>query len=134
MGGLAALGAFEWQYRQRPGNALDITPGFWELEERSPSHRRLVGKLELVNRTRRLEIMVPELTVKTKIFSKGSLEGVFWRTNTEANHEDMPNRADGYWFAYIVKVAKTTQITVTIDIEGDPAALAQLQSAWLRVD
>jgi len=134
LGSAAALGAFEWQYRHRPGNALEITHGLWDLEELSPSHRRLVGKLDLVNRTRRLEIMVPELTVKTKLFSKGSLEGVFWRTHTEANHGDMPNRADGYWFAYIVKVAKTTQITVTIDLEGDPAALAQLQSVWLRVE
>ncbi|KKI98319.1 hypothetical protein [Prochlorothrix hollandica] len=134
LGAAAALGAFEWQYRQRPGNALEVTQGTWELESLSPTHRRLVGHLALVNRTRRLEIMVPELEVKTKIFSKGSLDGVRWHTSTVAHHEDMPNRADGYWFAYIVKVAKSTNFTVTLDLEGEAEALDRLQSAWMRVD
>lgn len=133
--GLAAgLGALEWQYRQQPGNALTMTQGHWDLQTLAPDHYRLVGNLELVNQTRRLEIMVPELEAKTKLFAKGNLAGVTWRTTVTPAHSDAPSRSDGYWFAYIVKVAKRTQLQIQVDIYGEPQALQTLQSAWVWID
>ena len=129
---VAAMGAFEWQYRRRPGNALHLTNGTWELETHTNGHYRLVGEMELVNQTRSLEIMVPELQAKTKLFSQQSLAGVQWHTRVIPAHPDVSARADDYWFAYIVKVAKTTGLKVIVEIQGEP--LEALQSAWIWVD
>jgi hypothetical protein len=130
LAGLAALG-LEAQYRGRPGNALDLTPGDWRFDIAEPQHYRLVGELQLRNLTRSLEIMVPELWAETQLLSKGSLAALQWSTSVTPHHADEPARADGYWFAYIVKVGKTTQLSITLDITGPD--LSQLQSAWLKV-
>nr|WP_199330805.1 F420-0:Gamma-glutamyl ligase [Leptolyngbya sp. FACHB-16] len=133
MGALALVGwaAIEWQYRRRPGNALELTAGDWNVEIYEPNHYRLVGDLELRNQTKRLEIMVPEVEAEATLLSKGSLEGVTHRITITPNHADAPARPDGYWFGYIVKVGKSTRLTVTLDIEGSD--LSQLQAAWLRL-
>jgi len=123
--------AIESQYRRRPGNRLELTPGTWSLEICEPQHYRLVGELELQNRTRRLEIMVPELEAQAQLLSKGSLDGITCQTTVTPCHEDAPAREDGYWFAYIVKVQKTTRLKVVVDITGPD--LQALQTAWVQV-
>lgn len=128
---LSLWGAIEWQYRRRPGNALAMTAGKWNLEVYQPQHYHLTGELELVNQTRRLEIMVPELSAEVTLLSKGSLDAVTHTLTLTPNHADAEARADGYWFGYIVKVGKSTGLTVTLDITGPH--LNQLQAAWIRV-
>jgi hypothetical protein len=130
----AALGAlaFEAQYKGRQGNLLDLNSGIWQFEIAEPRHYRLVGQMELTNRTQKLEIMVPELWTETKILSKDSLAGVRWEAQVTPNHPDEETRPDGYWFAYIVKIGKSTQFTVTLDIYGDD--LSGLESAWVKVN
>lgn len=123
--------AIEIQYRRRPGNDLDLTLGHWQETIATPTHRVWVGEMELVNRTRRLEIMVPELWAKTRLLSKASLSGITCETTVTPAHADAPARADGYWFAYIVKIRKTTRLKVTVTIQGDD--LSALESAWVQV-
>jgi hypothetical protein len=122
---------FEWQYRRRPGNALELTYGSWSLNPIAPNHYCLTGELDFVNQTRTLEIMVPEIEAKTKLFSGQSLAAVRWETTLTPAHPDMDSRADNYWFAYIVKVGKTTRLNVTLDIQGEN--LTALKSAWIRI-
>jgi len=128
--GLGLL-AIELQYRRRPGNDLELTLGHWQETIALPNQRVWVGELELVNRTPRLEIMVPELWATTQLLSQGSLAGISWETRVTPAHADAPARADGYWFAYIVKVRKTTHLKVTVDIRGED--LSALESAWVQV-
>ncbi|MGF1538396.1 MAG: F420-0:Gamma-glutamyl ligase [Elainellaceae cyanobacterium] len=127
----AGLLAFELQYRRRPGNQLAMTLGTWELPTYEPDHYVLVGTLELQNQTRSLEIMVPELTAEVTLLSKADLSDVTQTVTVQPQHPDADTRPDGYWFAYIVKVAKTTGVTVTVDIRGD--GLRSLKSAWVKV-
>jgi len=131
LAGAVAL-ALEAQYRGRAGNALDLTPGDWKIEVSDPQHYRLRGELELRNLTNNLEIFVPELTAEAQLLSKGSLDGVNCETTVTPRHEDEAARPDGYWFAYIVKVGKTTRLLVDVDITGPD--LSQLQSAWVKVN
>ncbi|HEY9752548.1 MAG TPA: hypothetical protein V6C46_06340, partial [Coleofasciculaceae cyanobacterium] len=98
--------ALEIQYRRRVGNALVMLPGRWELEAYDPNRYLLVGRLELINRTKRLEIMVPELEAEVTLLSGGSLDHVTWTTRVTPRHVDAPARSDGYWFGYIVKTGK----------------------------
>jgi hypothetical protein len=130
----AALGglAFEAQYKGRQGNLLDLNAGSWHFEIAEPQHYRLVGQMELTNRTKKLELMVPEIWAETKVLSKDSLAGVRWDSQITANHPDEETRPDGYWFAYIVKIGQSTQFTVTIDIYGPD--LTGLECAWVKVN
>jgi hypothetical protein len=74
--------------------------------------------------------MVPELWADVKLLSKDSLEGITSKVWVTPQHPDAPARADGYWFAYIVK-RKPTRLRVAVDIRGND--LASLQSAWIRI-
>lgn len=130
LAGLAWL-AVEWQYRQRPGNDLELTAGEWQISIREPDRYLLVGEMELRNRTKTLEIMVPEVSAKVKLLSGGSLERVTWQTRIISAHDDAPAREDDYWFAYIVKFGKKTKLKVSIDIRGPE--LDRLKSAWVQV-
>lgn len=128
---IAAIGVgLEVQYQRREGNKLEVTNGQWQTD-RSPGRLQLTGRIELINRTRKLEIMVPELVAKARLLSKQSLEGIRWQTRVVPEHEDAAARADDYWFAYIVK--KRTTIRVELTIEGPEAAIAALESAWLQI-
>lgn len=121
---------FELQFRRRPGNRLEVTPGNWDLPVYDANHYLLLGELELINQTKRLEIMVPELWADVKLLSKGSLEGITTKVTVTPRHPDAPARPDGYWFGYIVK-RKPTALEIAIDIRGNN--LAALQSAWVKV-
>ena len=124
--------AIELQYRNRPGNALELTCGYWNLAVEEPEKYLLVGEMELCNRTKSLEIMVPEVQAEVKLLSSGSLEGVNYRTQIVPFHRDALARQDNYWFAYIVKIGKKTKFKVSIDIQGNN--LEQLNSAWIKVN
>ncbi len=124
--------ALELQYRNRPGNALELTSGDWNLAVAEPEKYLLVGEMELCNCTKSLEIMVPEVHAEVKLLSSGCLEGVNYQTQIIPFHEDAPARADNYWFAYIVKVGKKTKLKISIDIQGNN--LEQLKSAWIKVN
>jgi hypothetical protein len=123
--------ALEFQYRRRPGNNLELTSGDWHLEVNEPQQYVLTGKLEFRNRTQRLEIMVPQVQACVTLLSKDSLEGVTHRIRVISHHADAPARPDGYWFGYIVKIGKATQMQVSLEIQG--ADLSQLQTAWVQV-
>jgi hypothetical protein len=130
--GLLLLWAIENQYRGRPGNQLALKFEGWQGEFLSADHYQLVGEGVLVNETSTLEIMVPEVSVEVELLSKGSLEGVNWKTRLVPLHPDASSRADEYWFAYIVKVGKQTRFKIHIDITGPN--LDRVQTAWIKVN
>lgn len=121
----------EVQYRRRPGNKLEATVGTWQLKVKEPNRYVLVGEMELINRTHRLEIMVPEVKADVSLFSGASLQKVQWKTRIIPHHPDADPRPDDYWFAYIVKTGKRTRIEVQIDIQGED--LDKLKTGWIRV-
>lgn len=130
--GLVALvwGAIELQYRRRPGNKLDLTPGTWELATYEPQHYRLIGNLTFHNRTRRLEVMVPEIAATVRLFSRDALAGVTTQTQIIPRYKDAEPRADGYWEAHIVK-REPSPIEIQVDIQGRD--LTGLKAAWIQV-
>ncbi|MEO1146118.1 MAG: F420-0:Gamma-glutamyl ligase [Cyanobacteria bacterium J06638_22] len=134
LGAIAGAGwaAIEWQFRQRAGNALEMTTGKWNLEVYESHHYQLVADFEIKNPTPNLEIFVPELTAEATLLSKDSLTGIAHHITITPNHPDAPARDDGYWFGYIVKIGKTTRFTLILDIKGND--LSALQSVWVRVN
>jgi hypothetical protein len=121
----------EGRHRRRRGNALVVTPGNWDLAIYEPHHYRLVGDLDFFNPVPNLEVMIPELRAELKLLSKESLAAVKHTITVTPRHPDVGPRGDGYWFAYILKSRKHTQVEIVIDIEGED--LRALQTAWVQV-
>ena len=96
IGGLLALAAIglDLQYRRRLGNALELTDGKWDITPISPTHCQIVGKMEFINRTQRLDIMVPELSTHTQLLSKASTQGITQRTKIINHFDDFDQRND----------------------------------------
>ncbi|TVQ18645.1 MAG: F420-0:Gamma-glutamyl ligase [Leptolyngbya sp. DLM2.Bin15] len=123
--------AIEVQYRRRPGNRLQLRAGTWNLDVYESQHYRIVGDMEFVNQTQRLELMVPEVSATAMLLSKDSLDTVQHTLRITPCHPDADARDDGYWFGYIVKIGKTTRMEVVLDVVGDQ--LEALQAAWIKV-
>lgn len=137
VGGLVLLGIIsylliEWQYNKRPGNQLELSATDWRFDIHEPNHYAISLDTVFTNRTRTLEIFIPEVTIDYELLSGDSLDGINVATKIIPQHEDFPARADNYWFAYIVKVGKATKARLEVDITG--ADLSRLKSLWVKVN
>lgn len=116
-------------HRLRPASPLRLTPGRFDVTA-TASGLQVSGELLISNPHRRMEVFVPELTIRPTLLGRSSLRDVRVHSQVIAHHADAANRADGYWVAYIVKGGKTTQFQINVSIETDPQALDTL---WLEV-
>lgn len=128
---LVLLG-LELKYRLRPGFPLEVIRGNWKLDPLQPEHYCLQGGMHFSNPRSDLEVMVLELTAEATLLSNQSLEAIAHQIQVKSQHPDMPARADNYWFSYIVKCCKQTQVDIQIDIQGP--YLSALQAVWVRVN
>ncbi|MEL7493053.1 MAG: F420-0:Gamma-glutamyl ligase [Cyanobacteria bacterium J06554_11] len=130
--GIVGYLLIEWQYRQRPGNQLAFSADSWTFDTQEGNHYALTFNTVFSNRTRTLEIFIPEVDVDYELLSGDRTDDIIVKTSIIPQHEDFPARPDNYWFAYIVKVGKATQATIKVDITGPD--LTQLKSLWLKVN
>ncbi|MBD2329910.1 F420-0:Gamma-glutamyl ligase [Alkalinema sp. FACHB-956] len=128
--GLAAIG-LDLQYRRRAGNRLELTAGKWGLEVAEADRILLIGDLEFVNQTQRLDVMVPEIWAEATLLSKDPVEQHQVKTRIISRFPDIDPRDDGYWESDIVEVGKREPIEVQVEISGEN--LASLQSVWVKV-
>ena len=133
IGGLLALVAIglDVQYRRRLGNALEVTAGKWDITPISPTHCQIVGKMEFINRTQRLDIMIPELWTEIQLLSKASTQGISKRSRIINHFDEFEAREDDYWESDIVDFGKRETIEIRIDLEGDK--VDALQVAWIKL-
>ena len=122
----------EWQYRQRPGNDLELTANTWKLDSQDPNRYVISIDTVFTNRTRTLEIFIPEVTVDYQLLAGSSTTDITVRSEIIPQHEDFPARPDNYWFAYIVKTGKATRARLNVEITGPD--LSRLKSLWLKVN
>lgn len=120
----------ELQHHRRPGNSLRVSSGHWNLDIYEPQHYRLIGRMEFYNPVRNLEVMIPELQAEVRLLSGDSLAGITQQVTVTSQHPDAKPRRDGYWFAYIVKSHKHTQVEIAIDLQGQ---VSPLQAAWVQI-
>lgn len=133
IGGLLALVAIglDFQYRRRLGNALEVTAGKWDIIPVSPTHCQIVGKMEFINPTKRLDVMIPELLTDVQLLSKASTQGITQCSRIINHFDDFEAREDEYWESDIVDFGKRETIEIRIDLEGDK--VDALQVAWVKL-
>jgi hypothetical protein len=133
IGGLLALAAIalDLQYRRRLGNALEFTLGTWDINPITPTHCQLVGKMEFVNSTQRIDVMIPELWTETRLISKSSTKKITKNSQVINRFDDFDQREDEYWESDIIDFGKREGIEIRIDLEGE--GVADLQVAWIQI-
>lgn len=88
---------------------LRLSSSGWKVQRVSDSQWQVKGTLSIRNPHRRMEVFVPEIELKPTLLGRADLSGVNVRCSLSPQHPDEEARADGYWFAYIVKGRKTTK-------------------------
>jgi hypothetical protein len=126
-----AAAALELGYRQRLGNKLELSAGKWRIDEYEIDHYRIVGELEFINLTPRLDVMVPEIYASVTLLSSGSLQGITTESAIVPRHQNADPREDNYWESYIIEPQKPGAIEVPIDIWGRD--LSQISAAWVQL-
>ncbi len=133
----------ELRHRLRPASPLRLSSSPWTTRWIGGDAVELEGTIRIANPHGRMEVMVPELTLKTSLLGRGDLSGVRIRCSVMADHPDEEPRPDGYWAAYIVKGRSSTQARARVRIEAistagggsaaSPDLAALLDTLWLEI-
>ena len=132
--GLALLW-LEARHRLRPASPLRLTSGDWKVQRQGDDKVVVRGRLSITNPHQRMEVFVPEIKLEPTLLGRGDLRGLEIRSRLTPQHPDEEARADGYWFAYIVKGRKTTHAEVEIRISAPEGADLRnlLDTLWLEI-
>jgi hypothetical protein len=122
---------FEWQYKNRQGNLLELDTGTWQFPIYEPEHYRLELLLKATNKTRNLDVFLVEVKPVVSLLSSDSLDGINSQLQLRSRHPNTASRNDNYWESYIVSPASTTSVEIQLDLRGKN--LEELRTAWLRV-
>ncbi len=79
--------------------------------------------------------MIPEFKVLPKILGKKIDEEIKMSTKVIPLHPDEDSRKDNYWFAYILKSKKYTQIKINITLEFNNTieSINSLECIWVKL-
>ena len=132
--GLALLW-LEARHRLRPASPLRLSSAEWSVKSRSDQPVVVKGRIRIHNPHPRMEVFVPELTLHPTLLGRGDLSGLSITTSVTPCHPDEQARADGYWFAYIVKGRKTTEAELSVRISAPPDVdlRSLLDTLWLEI-
>ncbi len=132
--GLALLW-LEARHRLRPASPLRLSSGGWKVQRSADNTLRVRGSIAITNPHPRMEVFVPEIELKPTLLGRSALDAISIQTRITPQHPDEEARADGYWFAYIVKGRKTTQAEISLEITGPEGSdLRQLlDTLWLEI-
>ena len=132
--GLALLW-LEARHRLRPASPLRLSSGGWKVQRSADNVLRVRGSIAITNPHPRMEVFVPEIELKPTLLGRSALDAISIQTRITPQHPDEEARADGYWFAYIVKGRKTTQAEISLEITGTEGSdLRQLlDTLWLEI-
>jgi hypothetical protein len=124
----------ELRHRLRPASPLRLRPGNFDVR-RSGESVEVSGEITIENPHGRMEVFVPEIKVEPVLLGKGSLAEVKRSVSITPLHPDEEARADGYWFAYIVKGHKRTAARIDLRFTAPPGVnVAELlDTLWLDI-
>ncbi|ABX08899.1 hypothetical protein [Prochlorococcus marinus] len=124
----------EINHNFRKKSNLKITPITYNVIHAS-NNIFISGTLLIENKYKRIELMIPEISLKLSLYGEKDLSALTKEIKIIPKHNDMNNRSDYNWKAYIVKSNSSTEVDFTLNIT-DPS-FADLTShvslAWVDV-
>ena len=130
-----ALFWLEARHRLRPASPLRLSSGGWKVQRSADNVLRVRGSIAITNPHPRMEVFVPEIELKPTLLGRSALDAISIQSRITPQHPDEEARADGYWFAYIVKGRKTTQADISLEITGPEGSDLRhlLDTLWLEI-
>jgi hypothetical protein len=122
----------EARHRLRPRSPLRLSAEGWQVTPETDERWTVTGTVTIDNPHARMEVFVPQLRIKPTLLGRDDLRGVRIDTWVTPHHPDETARADGYWFAYIVKGHKRTQARVELSLSGERLQ-ERLDTLWVEV-
>ena len=130
LAGIAGLWViFEWLYRTRQGDTIEIQPQSWSCDRSDPHCYRLKGKMVATNHNPLYECTLADIFPTLELLGSDSLEGISSRIRF--TNPEFP-RTDNYWSATLIGPKTGLPIEFEIDICGED--LSRLRVAWLKVN
>ena len=125
----------EARHRLRPASPLQLSSSDWKVLRQSDQQLLIKGTLSITNPHGRMEVFVPEISLRPTLLGRGELSGLEIRSEIRPQHPDEEARDDGYWFAYIVKGHKTTQAHARVSISAPEGTDLKklLDTLWLEI-
>ena len=113
---------------------LELTSKDWK-KIKSKSLIKIEGWIEVYNKQKNMEIMIPEFNIFPRIMGINYSKDIKVSTLITPHHKDIDSREDNYWQAYIVKSGKSTLIKICIEIEdlSNNLLLENLNNIWLDI-
>lgn len=122
----------EARHRLRPRSPLRLAAEGWQVSPEADDCWAVAGTVTIDNPHPRMEVFVPQLRIKPTLLGREDLGGIGIDTRVTPQHPDEEARADGYWFAYIVKGHKRTQARVELTLRGERLQ-DRLDTLWVEV-
>ncbi|WP_017326674.1 hypothetical protein [Synechococcus sp. PCC 7336] len=120
--------AFEWLYRRREPDALEIEPEGWTCDRANPDRYLLAGKMVAYNRNPVYEVTLADIEPNLVLLGSGSTESI--QSHLKLVNPEFP-RSDNYWSATLV--GPKTKLAIAFEIELAGEAIDRLQVAWLQL-
>ncbi len=125
---------FEILHRSRQTSPLQIKPFAWNLSEQD--NRVLIdGWLEICNPHNKMEVMIPELEIKTTLLGNLEKNNLIIKHKIIPHHPNEHPRDDDYWYAYILKGNCKTKVRIEISISTIEGNINQIsiESVWMDI-
>ena len=119
----------EINHRIKPKSYLSIKAKDF-TKRYNGSEYNLEIELEIINRHKKMEIMVPDLKV-TPIFlglNYGNL--ISYTSNIKVFDKEIGSRQDNYWKAFIIKAKSKTKLLLKLNVE---VTNQELENIWLDI-
>ncbi len=118
----------------KPTSPLQIHPKEWSVNF-TENEFSINGYLEIINPHPKMEVMIPDLKVKSKLLGTTAKLCIDTNIKVISSSLDKKSRKDNYWEAYIVKSREKSLLYVQISIkekQGNPLLL-NLESLWIDI-
>ncbi len=122
----------EVKHKTKPSSPLILEAQNWKKTQ-DGLKIDVTGYIKISNVNRKIEVMIPELTVSPILLSPHPINNFKLTTQVYPQHSEEPLRKDGYWYAYIVKSNKSTMVKVQITIEGINIESEPPKSLWVDI-
>ncbi len=129
---LLILIILETAHRLNKRSILKMNIANWNVDKNGSSIK-LTGIISLNNINNSKEIMVPELALDVKLLGNKNFNSLKRNIFLKPLNEDIKDRKDNYWQAYIVKSMHSLNINVSICIEetDELNILEEIQNIWI---
>ena len=101
----------------------------------SDSNQKYIAFVEILNIHERMEVMIPFFKVNPQLIGISKDELIRIDTKIIPLHpEDVNEKNNDYWSAYILKSKKSTFVKIEVEFEVENKALDKIKCLWLDVE